>query len=431
MMATIMLAALVASLAFVLAAYCAERGLRALGRPTRSAWILASAASIAVPAVQLVALSFWSPDINVEPSWAQTLALTTILTVGVVERVDAATAATVDKALIAAWLSASLVLLVRFVLASRSLERIARRWTRAEVAGVTAWISDSCGPAVVGLRRPEIVIPRRIAELPLEEQRLAVTHELAHIAAKDQWVVRAAALALVLLPWNVFLWIAARRLRGAIETDCDARVLRNTPNVHAYASLILNVASWPRESPAGALALGEGAVTQLERRLQLMTSKPGSRRLAPGILAFASALTLAVYGCEVAVNTELPERQRVTSHNEGLKLPSVITTATKNADAFFEFQVDKPVTTAPGSGAPRYPQILRSAGVEGEVLAQFVVDVDGRADAATFKALKASHDLFAEAVHDALPSMRFVPAEVAGKRVKQVVQQPFAFRVAR
>ncbi len=430
-MATIMLAALVASLAFVLAAYCAERGLHALGRQTRIAWILASAVSIAVPVVQLVALSLGSPHINVEPSWAQTLPLTTILTMGIVERVDAPTAATVDKVLIVGWLSASLLLLVRLVLASRSLERIARRWMRAEVAGVTVWISDSSGPAVVGLRHPEIVIPRRIAELPLEEQRLAVTHELEHIAAKDQWFVRAVALALVALPWNVFLWIAARRLRSAIETDCDARVLRETTNVRAYASLILNVASWPRESLAGALALGVAAFTQLERRLQLMTRQPGSRRLAPGVLAFASALTLAIYGCEVAVNTELPDRREVTSQNEVHKLPSVVTTATKNDEAFFEFQVDKPVTTAPGSASPLYPRILRTAGVEGEVLAQFVVDVDGRADAATFKALKSSHDLFAEAVHDALASMRFVPAEVAGRRVKQLVQQPFAFRIAR
>jgi outer membrane biosynthesis protein TonB len=40
---------------------------------------------------------------------------------------------------------------------------------------------------------------------------------------------------------------------------------------------------------------------------------------------------------------------------------------------FLEFQVESAVTPAPGSEAPRYPDALRSAGVEGEVLAQFVV----------------------------------------------------------
>jgi protein TonB len=98
---------------------------------------------------------------------------------------------------------------------------------------------------------------------------------------------------------------------------------------------------------------------------------------------------------------------------------------------YFEFQVEKPVVQAPGSPSPRYPDILRQAGVEGEVLAQFVVDTAGRAEAGSYKVLKSSHDLFAQAVRSALPGMRFIPAEVGGRKVKQLVQQPFAFAIAR
>jgi len=96
---------------------------------------------------------------------------------------------------------------------------------------------------------------------------------------------------------------------------------------------------------------------------------------------------------------------------------------------YFEFQVEKPVVQAPGSAAPRYPEILKSAGVEGEVLAQFTVDTTGRAETGSFKVLKTSHELFALAVKNALPGMRFLPAEVGGKRVKQLVQQPFVFAI--
>jgi protein TonB len=98
---------------------------------------------------------------------------------------------------------------------------------------------------------------------------------------------------------------------------------------------------------------------------------------------------------------------------------------------YFEFQVEKPVVQAPGSTQPRYPDILRQAGVEGEVLAQFVVDTTGRAEVGTFKVLKTSHDLFASAVKNALPGMRFIPAEVGGRKVKQLVQQPFGFAIAK
>src|SRR5205814_1790548 len=98
---------------------------------------------------------------------------------------------------------------------------------------------------------------------------------------------------------------------------------------------------------------------------------------------------------------------------------------------YFEFQVEKPVVQAPGSPGPRYPDILRSAGVEGEVLAQFVVDTLGHAEKGSLKILKTTHELFAQAVQNALPNMKFIPAEVGGRHVKQLVQQPFTFQISK
>src|SRR5215203_281787 len=107
-------------------------------------------------------------------------------------------------------------------------------------------------------------------------------------------------------------------------------------------------------------------------------------------------------------------------------------TAPVNTDQpFFEFQVEKQVQQIPGSGNLRYPDMLRSANVEGEVTAQFVVDTSGRYEAGSFKVLKSSHDLFTAAVKNALPTMRFYPAEVGGRKVKQLVQQPFTFSLAK
>ncbi|MBL0891356.1 MAG: energy transducer TonB [Gemmatimonadaceae bacterium] len=104
----------------------------------------------------------------------------------------------------------------------------------------------------------------------------------------------------------------------------------------------------------------------------------------------------------------------------------------QNADQpYFDFQVEKPVVMAPGSQGPAYPDMLRTAGIEGTVLAQFVVDTTGRAEMATFKALKSDNDLFTNAVKNALQRMRFLPAEVGGRKVKQLVQQPFQFSLNR
>lgn len=109
----------------------------------------------------------------------------------------------------------------------------------------------------------------------------------------------------------------------------------------------------------------------------------------------------------------------------------VVGQAVSNEQTYFEFQVEKQVAPAPGNPAPRYPDMLRSANVEGEVLVQFVVDTTGRVEMPTFKVLKTSHDLFTNAVRQALTTMRFYPAEIGGRKVKQLVQQPFNFTLTR
>lgn len=98
---------------------------------------------------------------------------------------------------------------------------------------------------------------------------------------------------------------------------------------------------------------------------------------------------------------------------------------------YFDFQVEKQAGSVPGSPTPEYPEMLKSAGVEGQVLAQFVVDTSGRADISSFKVLKSDHESFTDAVKRALPRMRFYPAEIGGHKVKQLVQEPFVFNLSK
>ena len=85
----------------------------------------------------------------------------------------------------------------------------------------------------------------------------------------------------------------------------------------------------------------------------------------------------------------------------------------------------------PGSPLPAYPDFLRSSGTEGDALVQFVVDTLGRVEAGSFRAIRASHVLFAQSVERILPRLRFIPAEVGGRRVRQWVQQPFLFAITK
>ena len=98
---------------------------------------------------------------------------------------------------------------------------------------------------------------------------------------------------------------------------------------------------------------------------------------------------------------------------------------------YFEFQVEKPAEMLAESPKPKYPSVLESSGIAGEVQAQFVVSSAGKADMESFKVLKSTNELFTQAVKNVLPRMKFSPAMIGGKPVNQLVQQSFQFAVPR
>jgi TonB family protein len=96
---------------------------------------------------------------------------------------------------------------------------------------------------------------------------------------------------------------------------------------------------------------------------------------------------------------------------------------------YFDFQVDRPVRPAPGVALPVFPDSLKRLGIGGDVIVQFVVDTNGLADIASLKVVKSPHAALTDAVRGAVPEMRYLPAEIGGKKVKQLVSQPFSFGV--
>ena len=100
-------------------------------------------------------------------------------------------------------------------------------------------------------------------------------------------------------------------------------------------------------------------------------------------------------------------------------------------DPLTESVVDIPVLAIPGTGNPRYPSTLQSAGLEGDVRAQFVVDTLGRVERGSVRVLDTTHELFASAVRDALTRARFKPAVAGGHLVRQLAEQTFTFRITK
>lgn len=99
--------------------------------------------------------------------------------------------------------------------------------------------------------------------------------------------------------------------------------------------------------------------------------------------------------------------------------------------AFIDKEVDKHAAPYPGNKAPLYPDSLRTANVEGDVLMEFVVDSTGHAIPSTYFVLRTSDPRFIQAVTDGLPAMRFFPPERRGRPVAERVTMPFQFWLSR
>lgn len=107
--------------------------------------------------------------------------------------------------------------------------------------------------------------------------------------------------------------------------------------------------------------------------------------------------------------------------------PAVAGNANATAGVLSSRQVDRVAEPMPGTRAPDYPEALRESGIQGVVVAQFVVDSAGRVEAASFRIVSSGNALFSAAVTSALQRARFSPARLGGLPVRQIVQQSFSF----
>jgi TonB family protein len=111
--------------------------------------------------------------------------------------------------------------------------------------------------------------------------------------------------------------------------------------------------------------------------------------------------------------------------------PAVPAPADRSKDSVFtEIEVDSAVVRSQLSAAPAYPLDLLAKHIEGTALVRYIVDTTGFADTESFTVIRTTDPGFARAVRDALPYMRFSPAKIGAKKVRQLVEQPFSFKIS-
>lgn len=290
-----------------LLAWLTERALRTEGKPVRWVWVAALLLTVAVPFLPRLPLPAL-PGTDAQP--APTLVETGADRLGDLAALLPATSAgaVADGVLSAVWLLLTLLAAGVTIVATVRLVAARRRWPEAEVLDTRVRLSRRFGPAVVGLFRPTIVLPRRALDLHADEMALVLEHEREHLRARDPWLLAFATLLVVALPWNLPLVWQALRLRRAVELDCDARVLARGAGRRTYASLLVRLASDAPPFPFAAAALAErrsflrDRIEGMRERVQPMA---GYTRLAlvvaiaaglVGIFAFAPRFVTIQFG---------------------------------------------------------------------------------------------------------------------------------------
>lgn len=339
-MAGWMLYTLVVSALLALAARAAESLLRLHGRPTRWVWAAAMGGSLILPALTRLRpgdlLAGLLGPAGVGSPGAGDLSAVEALAAGGLEAggaggggwawlwslperlpwPDVLSPSGGTEALLAVgWAGTSLALGGFLVAGGLRLRRARRRWPRAEVVGMSVRVSRDLGPAVAGLLRPFIVLPVWLLARERREVRMAVAHEGEHLRARDPLLLGSGLLAVLAAPWNLPLWWQLRRLRLAVEVDCDRRVLDRGVTVREYGDLLLSVGSG-RDGLLLSPALGRPG-GHLERRIRTMT-EARERRFrglrSTGLVAAAlGALALA---CDADPPVQPPEAETTASGAE-------------------------------------------------------------------------------------------------------------------
>jgi hypothetical protein len=279
------------------AAYVGERASLARKAPTRWLWGLCISASLIAPTA-ISTLAVQLPDVSSLLGQGGTSHIVPLRQITAGARAPSAwliaSAGKVsampglDSLIIGAWGLTSLALILAVVVHSVRLLSRKRRWEIARVSGAEVFVAEDIGPAVVGLLGPRIVVPRWLLGASAAEQALVIAHEQSHLEANDAQVLAAAVLMICLMPWNLPMWWALRRLRHAIEIDCDARVLRRGHAVGTYGAALIMVGA--RQSSHFAVVAGMSeSKSFLEKRIETMISKRSK-------YAWASAAALACLG---------------------------------------------------------------------------------------------------------------------------------------
>ncbi len=314
----------------------------------------------------------------------------------------------------------------KLLIAFKKIERINKTASTVIIKDTTCLISEEVKSPFSFFRT--IYLPQHYTyqEDELEE---VIAHEKTHVEEYHSWDVLLIELVSIVLWIIPFIYLYKKALAEVHEYLADKAVLRISP-WETYAQLLVN--QQYRQLP-NALA-HQLIYSQLKNRLQMMTKSPSTitaRLKYLGILPVALMTMMLVsfnYPDTINAKEDVPMETTVSVTGDsdlpifpGCETENIADQQSCSAKKLNEYIGDNLV----------FPKSMEKEGIQGKVIAKFIVDSEGRVkDVTIAKSLHADADL---AVLSLLIGMnekigQWAPATKDGKAVDAIMHLPVVFK---
>ena len=360
-----------------------------------------------------------------------------------------------------------ILLFIRFIMQLTSIILLRIQCKVTEIQGVRVQIlNKASGPFSFFhwiFVHPESHTQEELAEI--------LTHEQTHAHQLHSAEIMFSELICIACWFNPFIWLMKREIRNNLEYMADQRVLQTGYDYKVYQYHLLGLA----HNKAAATLYNSFNVLPLKNRIKMMNKKRTKEIGRTKYLLFLplAALLLIISNIEAVARTtknfareviqtveksteqvtkatgQIPEQATVEEVTIPKEIPADIDITDKDPSAIMQkvnteddddiFDVVEEMPVFPGGQTGlmefiaknlRYPVKAQKEGIQGRVIARFIVEKDGSVSNLAVARRSASSELDAEAIRVLSTMPKWTPGKQRGKEVRVKYTVPIAFRLS-
>lgn len=360
-----------------------------------------------------------------------------------------------------------ILLFIRFIMQLTSIILLRIQCKVTEIQGVRVQIlNKASGPFSFFhwiFVHPESHTQEELAEI--------LTHEQTHAHQLHSADIMFSELICIACWFNPFIWLMKREIRNNLEYMADQRVLQTGYDYKVYQYHLLGLA----HNKAAATLYNSFNVLPLKNRIKMMNKKRTKEIGRTKYLLFLplAALLLIISNIEAVVRTtknftreviqtveksteqvtkavgQIPEQATVEEATIPKEIPADIDITDKDPSAIMQkvntgddddiFDVVEEMPVFPGGQTGlmefiaknlRYPVKAQKEGIQGRVIARFIVEKDGSVSNLAVARRSASSELDAEAIRVLSTMPKWTPGKQRGKEVRVKYTVPIAFKLS-